>query len=124
MRAVNNSDMANMSAEDFREYVKSYESLFKVETEVLEKWVADDNLLSSGFCVSYGQLLEDRMRFCRACSMYYRSLARKSFWFMKPFLIRRAIRYEGIHYETLGRLIQLKTFMKLWLCSRTPDNVA
>ena len=108
-----------LSHKEFLSNVKSYESLFKVGIEILEKWIADGNLLSAGFCISYEKLLEDRLRFCRMCSEYYRSLSQNSFWFMKHFVLRRAIKYERIHYDTLGRLMQLKMYRRLfhWLPS-------
>ena len=115
---------SEMTHNEFKEYVKSYESLFESHRKVLDDYIRYGELLSVRFCIKYEILLEDRLRFSRTCSEYYHAMVDKSFWFMKPLVLRRAMKFESIHYETLGRLMQLKTYMKLWLCSRTPDNVA
>lgn len=103
-----------MSHREFKEFVKSFESLFKNETVPLEKFESDDNLLSLSFCICYKRLLEDRLYFCKTCSEYYRAMYDNSFWFMKPLVLRRAMKFEGIHYETLGRLMQLRIYMKVY----------
>jgi len=103
-----------MTHEEFKDFLKSYENLFKHQTEVLSRFERDENLLTIPFCISYEQLLEDRLRFCRTCSEYYRAMAEKSFWFMKPLVLRRAMKFESIHYDTLGRLMQLRTYMKVY----------
>lgn len=124
---VKTANVAEMSHEEFNEYVESHESLFKSEIEVLDKFIENDQCLSAAFCVMYEQLLEDRMRFCRACGEYYRAMAERSRWFVKRFALKRAVGYEGAHYEALGRLMQLKIFMKLWISwkqdSYIDDNV-
>lgn len=97
---------------EFKEFVKSFESLFKNENAPLEKFESDDNLLSLPFCICYEQLLRDRLRFCVVCADYYRAMYEKSFWFMKPLVLRRARKFESIHYETLGRLIQVITYIR------------
>lgn len=103
-----------MTHEEFKDFLKSYENLFKHQTEALERFERDENLLSIPFCICYTQLLEDRMRYCVTCSEYYRAMYDKSFWFMKPLVMRRAMKFESIHYETLGRLMQLRTYMKVY----------
>lgn len=105
---------ASLTHRQFKEFVKAFTSLFKSETSVLEKFEEDENLLSLPFCICYARLLEDRMRYCITCSEYYRSMAERSFWFMKPLVLRRAMKFESIHYETLGRLTQLRIYQKLY----------
>lgn len=102
-----------MTHREFKDYVKSFESLFKSENYPLEKLERDGNLLSLPFCISYEQLLEDRLRYCRTCSEYYRAMYEKSFWFMKPLVMRRAMKFESIHYQTLGRLMQVRSYKKV-----------
>ena len=103
-----------MTHEEFKDFLKSYENLFKNQTEVLFGYERDENLLTIPFCICYEQLLEDRLRYCRTCSEYFRAMYEKSFWFMKPLVMRRAMKFESIHYETLGRLMQLRTYMKVY----------
>lgn len=107
---VMNVNPSAMSYKDFREYLKSYKSLFESETDVLLRYERSGEVLSSSFCVSYIRLLEDRMRVCDVCSEYYRAMAERSFWFMKPRVLRRALKYEAIHNETLGRLLLVKLY--------------
>ena len=104
---------ANLTHRQFKEFVKSFVSLFKSEIGVLEKFEEEGEILSLQFCVCYERLLEDRMRYCMTCSEYYRAMADKSFWFMKPLVIRRAMKFESIHYDILGRLMQVRSYMKL-----------
>lgn len=104
---------ADFTHRQFKEFVKSFVSLFKSELGVLEKFEEEGEILSLQFCVYYERLLEDRMRYCMTCSEYYRAMAEKSFWFMKPLVLRRAMKFESIHYETLGRLMQVRLYMKL-----------
>lgn len=103
---------ANLTHRQFKEFVKSFVSLFKSEIGVLEKF-EEEEILSLQFCVCYERLLEDRMRYCMTCSEYYRAMADKSFWFMKPLVIRRAMKFESIHYDTLGRLMQVRSYKKV-----------
>jgi len=105
---------ASLTPKQFREFVKAFTSLFESELDILKKFEADDNLLSLPFCICYARLLEDRMRYSITCSEYYRSMAERSFWFMKPLVLRRAMKFESIHYETLGRLTQLRIYQKLY----------
>ena len=102
-----------MTYKEFAEYVKDYESLFENQTKILEGFEIGGDLLSVSFCVHYAALLEDRLRYCYTCSEYYRAMAERSFWFMKRFVLRRAIKFESIHYETLGRLMQVKLYIKM-----------
>lgn len=102
-----------MTHSDFKNYIKGFESLFKREIEILEYYEHDGLLLSLPHCISYERLLVDRLRYCLTCSEYYRAMAEKSFWFMKPLVLRRAMKFESIHYETLGRLMQVRSYMKL-----------
>lgn len=104
---------ANLTHRQFKEFVKSFVSLFKSEIGVLEKFEEEGDILSLQFCVYYERLLEDRMRYCMTCSEYYRAMADKSFWFMKPLVIRRAMKFESIHYDTLGRLMQVRSYIKV-----------
>lgn len=104
---------SEMSHSEFVEYTKSYASLFENETESLNRFERDGNLLSIPFCIRYERLLEDRLRYCYTCSEYYRAMAERSFWFMKRFVLRRAMKFESIHYETLGRLMQVKLYIKM-----------
>lgn len=104
---------SEMTHSDFKNYIKAFESLFKREIEVLENYERDGHLLSLPFCIGYERLLEDRLRYCKTCSEYYRAMAEKSFWFMKPLVLRRAMKFEGIHYQTLGRLMLVKLYRKL-----------
>lgn len=101
-----------MSHKELVDYVKSNESIFKSRTEALQLLENDDNLLSIPFCVCYEQLLKDRMNFCLVCSEYYRAMYDKSFWFMKPLVMRRARKYESIHYETLGRFMLVNLYKR------------
>lgn len=103
---------ANLTHRQFKEFVKSFVSLFKSEIGVLEKF-EEEEILSLQFCVCYERLLEDRMRYCMTCSEYYRAMADKSFWFMKPLVIRRAMKFESIHYDTLGRLMQVRSYIRV-----------
>ena len=103
-----------MTHREFKEFLKSFESLFKNETVPLEKFESDGNVLSLSFCICYKRLLEDRLYYCKTCSEYYRAMYEKSFWFMKPLVMRRAMKFESIHYETLGRLMQLRIYMKVY----------
>ena len=103
---------SEMTHLEFKEFIKSYESLFKNETVPLEKFERDDNVLSLPFCICYKRLLEDRLYFSKTCADYYRAMAEKSFWFMKRLVLRRAMKFEDIHYRTLGRLIQVKTYIR------------
>lgn len=102
-----------MTLEEFKDFLKSYENLFKHQTEVLSRFERDENLLTIPFCICYEQLLEDRLRFCRTCSEYYRAMAEKSFWFMKRLVLRRAMKFEAIHYDTVGRLMQVRSYQKV-----------
>lgn len=104
---------ANLTHRQFKEFVKSFVSLFKSEIGVLEKFEEEGEILSLQFCVCYERLLEDRMRYCMTCSEYYRAMADKSFWFMKPLVIRRAMKFESIHYDTLGRLMQVRSYIRV-----------
>ena len=104
---------ANLTHRQFKEFVKSFVSLFKSELGALEKFEEEGEILSLRFCVYYERLLEDRMRYCMICSEYYRAMAEKSFWFMKRFVLRRAMKFESIHYETLGRLMQVMSYKKV-----------
>lgn len=112
-----------MNRLEFKEYVKSYSSLFKSENEPLEKFERDGALLSLSFCICYVKLLEDRMRYCMTCGEYYRAVYDKSSWLMKPFVLRRAMQFERDHYETLGRLIQLRTYMKVYHDYKTQSTL-
>lgn len=105
---------AELTHKDFMAFVKSYESYFEYQISVLEKFEEDGNLFSLPFCICHCTLLEERLYFCKTCSDYFRSMAKRSFWFMKPFVIRRAMKFESIHYDTLGRLTQLRIYMKLY----------
>lgn len=102
-----------MTHEEFKDFVKSYNTIFKNQTEELLSYERCEKLLTFSFCNSYEQLLEDRLRYCRKCSEYYRAMAEKSFWFMKRLVLRRALEFEGIHYQTLGRLMQVRLYRKL-----------
>lgn len=104
---------SEMTHSEFVEYTKSYASLFETEIGTLESFERDENLLSIPFCICYERLLEDRLRYCKTCSEYYRAMAEKSFWFMKRLVLRRAMKFEGIHYQTLGRLMQVRLYRKL-----------
>lgn len=104
---------AKLTHRQFKEYVKSFVSLFKGELGVLEKFEEDGEILSLQFCVYYERLLEDRMRYCMTCSEYYRAMAEKSFWFMKRLVLRRAMKFEAIHYDTVGRLMQVRSYKKV-----------
>lgn len=104
---------ADLTHRQFKEFVKSFVSLFKSALGVLVKFGEEGEILSLQFCVYYERLLEDRMRYCMTCSEYYRAMAEKSFCFMKPLVLRRAMKFESIHYETLGRLMQVRLYMKL-----------
>lgn len=106
-------DGATFTHKQFMEYVKAFHSLFETEIGTLERFERDGNLLSIPFCISYERLLEDRLRYCQTCSEYYRAMAEKSFWFMKPLVLRRAMKFESIHYETLGRLMQVRSYIKV-----------
>lgn len=102
-----------MTHEEFKDFVMSYENLFKHQTEVLLGYERYEKLLTLPFCISYEQLLEDRLRYCRTCSEYYRAMAEKSFWFMKRLVLRRAMKFEAIHYDTVGRLMQVRSYKKV-----------
>ena len=104
---------AMLTHKEFMEYVRAFKSLFVSEISVLEKYEDDGCVLTLPFCVSYERLLEDRMRYCMTCSEYYRAMAEKSFWFMKPLVLRRAMKYESIHYDTLGRLMQVRQYIRV-----------
>lgn len=108
----NYTDGSSMSHKDFKEYVKSYNSLFENEELSLKMFERDGNMLSLPFCICYKQLLKDRLRFCVVCADYLRSMAEKSFWFMKPLVLRRARKFESLHYEALGRLMQVNMYLK------------
>lgn len=107
-------DGATLTHNQFMEYVKAFHSLFETEIGTLERFERDGNLLSIPFCICYERLLEDRLRYCMTCSEYYRAMAEKSFWFMKRFVLRRAIKFETIHNQTLGRLMQVRLYRKLY----------
>ena len=106
-------DGATLTHRQFKEFVKAFHSLFETEIDTLLRFERDGNLLSIPFCICYERLLEDRLCYCQTCSEYYRAMADKSFWFMKPLVIRRAIKFEAIHYDTVGRLMQVKLYRKL-----------
>lgn len=106
-------DGATLTHDQFMEYVKAFTSLFKNEIDTLERFDRDGNLLSIPFCICYERLLEDRLCYCITCSEYYRAMAEKSFWFMKRFVIRRAMKFEITYNQTLGRLMQVKLYRKL-----------
>ena len=113
MDAKTHIDGREMTSKEFREYIKRYKSLFEHQTSVLESFENDGSLLSVSFNVLYAALLEDRLRYCRVGSQYYRAMAEKSWWLVKTIAIYRATRYESFHYETLGRLIQVRMMIKL-----------
>lgn len=104
---------SEMTHSDFKNYIKAFESLFKSEIDVLENYERDGHLLSLPFCIGYERLLEDRLRYCQTCSEYYRAMAEKSFWFMKRLVLRRAMKFEAIHYDTVGRLMQVRSYKKV-----------
>ena len=104
---------ANLTHRQFKEFVKSFVSLFESELGVLERFEEEGEILSLQFCVYYERLLEDRMRYCMTCSEYYRAMADKSFWFMKPRVLRRAMKFESIHYDILGRLMQVRSYIRV-----------
>ena len=105
---------SEMTHSDFKNYIKDFESLYKSEIEVLENYERDDHLLSLPFCISYEHLLEDKLRYCQTCSEYYRAMADKSFWFMKRLVLRRAMKFEAIHYDIVGRLMQVRSYIKVF----------
>ena len=107
-------DGATFTHNQFIEYVKAFHSLFETEIGTLERFERDGNLLSIPFCISYERLLEDRLRYCMTCSEYYRAMVEKSFWFMKRFVLRRAIKFETTYNQTLGRLMQVRLYRKLY----------
>lgn len=104
---------ASLTHRQFKEFVKAFTSLFKSEIGVLEKFEEEGEILSLQFCVCYERLLEDRMRYCMTCSEFYRAMAEKSFWFMKRLVLRRAMKFEAIHYDTVGMLMQVRSYKKV-----------
>lgn len=113
IRSSSRVDGATLTHGQFMEYVKAFTSLFKTEIDTLESFDRDGNLLSIPFCICYERLLEDRLCYCMTCSEYYRAMAEKSFWFMKRLVLRRAMKFEAIHYDTVGRLMQVRSYKKV-----------
>lgn len=104
---------ATLTHGQFKEFVRAYSSLSESNSQRLERFEREGDLLSIPFCICYERLLEDRLHYCQTCSEYYRAMAEKSFWFMKPLVIRRAMKFEAIHYQTLGRLMQVRLYRKV-----------
>lgn len=105
---------SEMTYRDFMDYYRDSISAMKDEIDILERIERDGGFLSYAFCCCYESLLEDRLCFCMTCSEYYRAMAEKSFWFMKPLVLRRAMKFESIHCETLGRLMLVRLYKKMF----------
>jgi len=104
---------SEMTYEEFKEYVKSYKSLFENQEKVLEQHETGGFLLSISFCKCYAAFLEDRLCYCHTCSTYYRAAAEKSFWLIKRRFLRIAKQFEAIHRETIEKLLVVRMFIKL-----------
>lgn len=109
-----NIDIRIATSKQFRDYEKSMTEYFNRMSDALNLEAQSSGFLSQTFCTMYIGFLQDRLNYCLRCSEYYRNMAEHSFWFMKPFVLRRAVKYEAFHNITLGRLIELQTYCKVF----------
>jgi len=98
-----------MNYKDYNQYQDSMAVVFRDLNDELEKMYAEDECLSLRFLETLNHLLAERMRFCMACSNYWRDVAGRSFWFMKRKCLKIAISYENLHRETLHQRIGVET---------------
>lgn len=113
---------AEMTHRKFKMYLEVNRTYFESTTNVLIGFEKSGDLLSMNFCNVYLALLKSRLSFCIVCSEYYRAMAERSFWFMKPLVMRRVRKYESFHYETLSRLLLLENYIKIHFDGEEEDN--
>ena len=109
-----------MTDKEYLRYCRDMEKSFGEFNDRLERIYDEDGCISLRFLELLNHLYADRMHFCRCCSAFWRELAGRSFWFMKPRCYKRAVWYENLHRETLQarinveiRIAQIKKFVEL-----------
>lgn len=107
-----------MTDKEYLRYCRDMEKSFGEFNDRLERIYDEDGCISLRFLELLNDLYAERMRFCRCCSAFWRELAGRSFWFMKPRCYKRAVWYENLHRETLQarinveiRISQIKNFV-------------
>lgn len=105
-------DGASLNSKQFKDYVKSYVSLFDTYERELIRLEKKEYLLSLPFCVRYASLLYDRLSFSLTCVEYYRAMSKRSFW-LKPFALRMSKKFEALHYDAIGRLFTVRMMIKI-----------
>ncbi len=110
MSTKTNDSVGVMTHKEFMKKWDEYNSVFAMYGNILEEKERRGELFSPDFCRTYGILLKKRLEFFMMCSTYYRNLAERSFWFMKPRVIRRAMEFERMHFDTLYHLMILKMY--------------